>query len=76
MQLQLAAQQQQQQQQSAAGVQELYANGYVDSAAVLGAGGVNGQKQMSNSRDRQSTTDYRCDSNRTKIQRLLCAATF
>jgi len=59
MQLQLAAQQQQQQ-QSAAGVQELYANGgYGDSAAVLGASGA--QKQMSNSRDRQSTTDYRCN---------------
>lgn len=60
MQLQLAAQQQQQQQQSAAAsqVQELYAaNGYVDSAGVLG--GSNSQKQMSSSRDRQSTTDYR-----------------
>ena len=53
MQLQLAAQQQHQ--ASASSVQELYTNGYVDSAAVLGAAS---QKQMSSSRDRQ-TTDYR-----------------
>ena len=59
MQLQLAAQQQQQQQANAGvgSVQELYANGYVDSAAASAA---NAQKQMSNSRDRQSTADYRC----------------
>lgn len=58
MQLQLAAQQQQPT-AGAGGVQELYANGYVDNAAVLGATGVAAQKQMSASRDRQSTTDYR-----------------
>jgi hypothetical protein len=60
MQLQLAAQQQQPS-AGGGGVQELYANGYVDSAAVLGSTGVAAQKQMSASRDRQSTADYRLE---------------